>query len=67
MKSNQISIAHFDFKFTGHGHYKVTYKSPVTGKSWIKTIDDMNIIDETKGAESPTKKSLTILKNKVKC
>ena len=63
---NQISLSHFDFQFAGHGHFKVTYTSPVTGKSWTKVIDDMTTIDETKNAESPTKKSLNHLKSIVK-
>jgi len=66
MKANQISIAHFDFQFSGYGHYKVTYTSPVTGKSWTKIIDDMTIIDETKNADYPKIKSLNHLKSIVK-
>lgn len=64
---NQISLSNFNFQFAAHGHYKVTYTSPATGKSWTKTINDMTIIDETKNADSPTKKSLNHLKSIVKC
>lgn len=67
MRANQISIAHFNFQFSGYGHYKVTYTSPVTGKSWTKVINDMSTIDETKNAESPKIKSLNHLKYIVKC
>jgi hypothetical protein len=63
----QISLSNFDFELAGYGHYNVTYTSFVTGKSWTKTINDMTIIDETKNAESPTKKSLNNLKSLVKC
>jgi len=63
---NQISLSNFNFQFAGYGHYKVTYKSPITAKSWTKTINDMAIIDATKNADSPTKKSLNHLKYIVK-
>jgi len=67
MKANQISLSNFDFQFSGHGHYRVTYTSFTTGKSWTKTIDDMTIIDETKNADYPKIKSLNHLKSIVKC
>lgn len=49
--SPKISITDFQFVFTGHGHYKVTYTSPVTGKQWSATVTYMPIIDATKNAE----------------
>ena len=59
-------ITDFDFTFSGYGHYKVTYTSPVTGKSWTTVIDDMQIIDATKNAEQPTQVDLNSLKSRVK-
>lgn len=56
----------FNFEFAGHGHYRVTYTSPKTGKQWSKVISDMELIDLTKNEDSPTKKNLNILKRAVK-
>lgn len=58
----KISIYDFDFEKVGYGRYKVTYTSPVTGKSWTTTIDDMTIIDATKESDSPKVKDLELLK-----
>lgn len=58
----KISIADFEFKWAGYGHYRVTYTSPVTGKKWTATTDDMPLIDATKGEESPKIKDLERLK-----
>jgi len=60
---NSISISNFTFEFSGHGHYKVTYTSLVTGKSWTKTCNNMHLIDATKNADEPKKKDLNTLKN----
>lgn len=57
-----ISINDFQFQPSGYGHYKVTYISPVNGKTWTRTISDMWIIDATKNAETPLKKDLNELK-----
>lgn len=62
MQYRAIEKGDFSFKFSGHGHYKVTYYSPVTQKSWSRTIDDMQLIDNTKNEESPKKKHLKHLK-----
>jgi hypothetical protein len=59
----KISIYHFDFTFAGHGHYKVTYTSPKTGKQWTKTTDNMQLIDDTKNSDSPKIKDLNRLKS----
>jgi hypothetical protein len=59
----KISIYHFDFNFAGHGHYKVTYTSPKTGKQWTKTTDNMQLIDDTKNSDSPKIKDLNRLKS----
>jgi hypothetical protein len=45
---NKISLNDFSFRFSGNGHYDVTYTSPVTGSMWTATIDDMPLIDATK-------------------
>ena len=62
----KISISDFRFMPAGHGHYKVTYTSPVTGKRWTKTTSDMPLIDLTKNAETPKRIDLERLKNFVK-
>jgi hypothetical protein len=51
-----ISISDFDFRLAGYGHYKVTYTSPVTGKSWTATTNDMPLIDATKNSDEPKKR-----------
>jgi hypothetical protein len=56
----------FNFEFSGHGHYKVTFTSPCTGKKWSKVITDMELIDLTKGEDTPKKINLTHLKNQIK-
>lgn len=61
-----ISISDFRFRFSGYGHYKVTYTSPVTGKSWTATTNDMLLIDATKNAGEPLKKDLETLKRVAK-
>lgn len=61
-----ISITDFQFRASGYGHYKVTYRSPITGRTWTKTIDCMWLIDETMNAELPKKKDLNTLKRAVK-
>jgi hypothetical protein len=53
-----ISISDFQFSPAGYGHYKVTYTSPVTGKSWKRMTSDMSLIDATKNADEPLKKDL---------
>ncbi|MGK0413223.1 MAG: hypothetical protein ACJA1B_001425 [Polaribacter sp.] len=62
MKYKAIQKSDFNFKFTGHGHYKVTYFSPNTTKKWAKTITDMQIIDLTKNEDDPKQKDLKHLK-----
>jgi hypothetical protein len=62
MNKQKISLRDFDFKFSGHGHYKVTYTSPKTGKKWTALITHMPLIDATKNAETPKVKDLKTLK-----
>ena len=52
----------FTFTFSGHGHYKVTYTSPTTGKEWTRTTDNMTLIDDTKNSDNPKRKDLNYLK-----
>ena len=66
MKTKKISISDFTFVFSGYGHYKVTYRSPITFKEWTRTIDNMPLIDATKNAEEPRRKDLEELKRLVK-
>jgi len=57
---NLITLSDFNFQFTGHGHYKVTYKK------WSKTTSDMQLIDATKNSDSPKIKDLNELKRMCK-
>ena len=58
----KTTISDFRFEFARYGHYKVTYTSPVTGKSWTAKTNDMPLIDATKNAEEPKRKDLEELK-----
>jgi len=62
MKQKSTSITDFKFEQSGYGHFKVTYTSPVTGKSWSTVTNDMPLIDATKNEEEPTKAKLNELK-----
>jgi len=55
-------LSDFTFAPSGYGHYRVTYTSPVTGKSWTTVTNDMPLIDATKNADEPTQKKLNQLK-----
>lgn len=46
----KTSIYDFSFIPSGYGHYKVTYTSPVTGKQWTATTNDMPLIDANRDA-----------------
>jgi hypothetical protein len=58
----KTSIYDFSFMRSGYGHYKVTYTSPVTGKQWTATTNDMPLIDATKNADEPKRRDLETLK-----
>lgn len=60
--STKIKESDFTFLFVGHGHYKVTYQSPKTGKKWTKTINDVPLIEMIKNNGSPKRKDLETLK-----
>jgi hypothetical protein len=66
MKTIKPHITDFRFDFVGHGHYKVTYTSPVTGKSWSRVITNMELIDSTKNSDEPKTRYLEDLKRTVK-
>jgi hypothetical protein len=59
---NTINKYDFTFTLAGHGHYKVTYTSPATGKTWSKVTSNMPLIDATKNCDNPTKVNLNNLK-----
>ena len=52
----------FRFEFTGYGHYKVTYISPVTGSRWSTITYDMMLVNATKNSDNPKQKDLKKLK-----
>jgi hypothetical protein len=60
------TLLNFNFQFSGHGHYKVSYTSPNTGKNWTKTINDMTLIDATKNEDYPKQMDLKRLKKIIK-
>ena len=62
MKTKQLSISNFTFEFAGYGHYKGTFYSTLTNKSWTATTNNMPLIDATKNAENPKIKDLNDLK-----
>ena len=64
--NTKTNVSDFRFEFAGYGHYRVTYTSPKTGKSWSRTVDDMTIIDATKNSEDPMQKDLALLKRLIK-
>ena len=61
MKS-EIKITDFTFQSAGYGHYKVTYQSAKTLKSWATVTNNMQLIDATKNEDSPKKVNLEKLK-----
>lgn len=58
----KISLSDFTFIFSGYGHYRVTYTSPVTHKKWTRTTNNMPLIDATKNADELLVKDLNELK-----
>jgi hypothetical protein len=59
----KIDILDFKFSFSGYGHYKVIYKSPVTLKSWSIITNNIHLIDATKNADEPLISNLNKLKS----
>jgi hypothetical protein len=62
----KTQLSDFRFVFAGYGHYEVTYTSPVTGKEWMKVLNDMTLIDATKNEDEPKQSDLNALKRIVK-
>ena len=58
----KTQLSDFTFRFSGHGHYQVTYTSPITGKQWTTVTNNMPLIDATKNADNPKRKDLDYLK-----
>ena len=58
----KTKISDFTFLPSGHGHYRVTYLSPVTNKKWKIITSNMPLIDATKNADNPLRKDLNFLK-----
>ena len=56
----------FIFRFVTPGHYKVTYISPITGKSWTRVVTDMTLIDDIRFQDNPKIKKLEELKRLIK-
>ena len=59
---NRTELSEFTFKFSGYGHYKITHKSPKTGKESVCVTSNMTLIDATKNSENPKQKDLNQLK-----
>ena len=62
----KIRLSDFNFTFAGYGTYRVTYQSPVTGKCWMHSTNNMPLIDCTKNADEPLQKDLNELKRMCK-
>lgn len=58
----KTELNQFTFRPAGHGHYKVTFTSPVTWKQWTIVTSNMPLIDRTKNAEYPKRCDLDELK-----
>lgn len=61
-----ISISDFSFIPAGYGHYRITYKSPLSGKQWEKITCNMLLVDATKNSDNPKKKDLEELRRFLK-
>ena len=53
----KTTINDFDFKFSGYGHYLVTYICPKTNKKWSAVTSNIRLIDSTKNEGASAKKS----------
>ena len=63
MTTQKIKISDFNFCPAGYGHYKVTYQSPVTLKTFTVTTSNMPLIDVTKNSDNPKVSDLNTLKS----
>ena len=64
--SEGVQLKNFEFTPASYGRYFVTYKSPKTGREWVRTVEDMGLIDKTRNADEPKKADLQRLKKFVK-
>lgn len=63
----KTELSDFQFIFSGHGHYRVIYTSPITLNKWSNVTSNMPLIDATKNAdEYPLRRDLNILKEMCK-
>lgn len=61
------SLSNFSKKVSGYGHFKVSYRSPKTGKIWSRTIEsNSNLFHDVFEVENPSLKALNNLKKFVK-
>lgn len=68
MTTTKIHLSDFTFRFSGYGHYKITYRSPVTGRKWTRVTDDMPLVDRTKNCDNiPKRIDLEQLRRICKC
>lgn len=58
----KTKITDFKFHLISTGRYAITYKSPVTGKTWMNHTTSMLLIDATKNSDSPKQSDLDYLK-----
>ena len=58
----KLSLNHFRFEFSGHGHYKVVYTNPINFKQFSTVTNDMQLIDATKNSDQPKFSNLIRLK-----
>lgn len=70
MRKPKTELSDFSFIPRGPGRYSVIYYSPVSSKRWAAIIEDMTLIDSTKGclftSQRPKQKDLDALKREVK-
>jgi len=58
--THALSISNFSFKPVSYGRYEVTYTT-AKGREYGCTTTDMQIIDATKGEDSPKQRDLKAL------
>lgn len=63
MSYSRVLLSDFRFEPSGHGHYKVTYTSRISGRSWSAVTNNMPLIDATKNADSPRIADLEALRS----
>ena len=62
----KTKLNYFEFTAASYGRYFVTYKSPKTGREWVRAVEDMGLIDATRNADEPKQADLNRLKKFVK-